>query len=185
MAVSIAAVATRTWSKLGSIAMSTITATRGPTAAAANATTTSGPEDQPWPRFDRNPLGCCHDRVLQGRPTRATTFRKPVDDDLSHDCVCRLTICPKVRAHHFDADIFFAVVPDVVISNHGEHRVAEPGFAGKPGLRHRRHTDDCGAPRAIEIRLCSRRELRAFDTDVSPFSLHGMARQLRRINQGG
>ena len=73
-------------------------------------------------------------------------------------------------------------VPGVVVGDAGERRVTDARFAGELRLGQRRHADDVGAPRAVQLRLGARRERRALDHDerAAAMRLHAGVGRRRR-----
>jgi hypothetical protein len=81
------------------------------------------------------------------------------------------------------------IVPAIIVSDHGHGGVADLGFTGKLGFLQVGHADDIGAPAAIEIRLGTSGELRAFNADVDSarfcYDPRGLGAPLYGLRDGG
>ena len=72
-------------------------------------------------------------------------------------------------------------MPAVVVGDERDRRVADLRLARELGFLQVGHADDVHAPRAVQLRLGQRRELRPFHADVGAAAVHGRADLLRRV----
>ena len=83
---------------------------------------------------------------------------------------------------HLDIDIFVGTAaPAVVVGGHTDHLVGYLGLAGQLRLGQGRHVDDGAAPRAVEIGLGARGELRALHADEQALVVQAHAIALERV----
>jgi hypothetical protein len=79
-----------------------------------------------------------------------------------------LDVLVQALQHDRYAHRFFFGMPHIVVCHQCEQPETEFCLPSQTNLRHRRHTDDVQSPRTVQVRFCARRELWAFDADISP-----------------
>ena len=75
-------------------------------------------------------------------------------------------ILAEVLQDEFDRDRFLLLVPDIVIRDQSQHRVADFRFAAEFGLGRARHPYDIASPASVDKTLGPARKGRPFDAEI-------------------
>ena len=116
------------------------------------------------------------ERVLAGAGARAVDAPDRLGDRLLRG----RRVLHQVGDDQVDRHRVVVRVPAVVVGDQRERRVADLRLARELGLLQVRHADDVHAPRAIQLRLGQRRELRPFHVHVGAAAVDRRADRCRR-----
>ena len=108
----------------------------------------------------------------------ALTARIALDRRRNH-LLRGLRVLRQVLDDQLDGHAVVIGMPAVVVGHERHRRVADLRFARELGFLQVGHADDVRAPRAIQVRLGKRRELRALHAHIGAAAVHAGADPLR------
>ena len=125
--------------------------------------------------------GTCSGRVMiavasASLHAQVRAHRKSGSTALGDRLLRGLRVLRQVRDDHLDGHRVVVRMPAVVVGDERQRRVADLRLARELGLLQVRHADDVHAPRAIQLRLGQRRELRPFHVHVGAAAVDRRAR---------
>ena len=124
------------------------------------------------------------DGVLERRDTGTGALPRHSGNRGSHGSGSIGRVLMEHRNDLLDSDGFMAVVPAIVVRDHGHGGVADLCFTSQLGFLQVGHADNIGTPTAIEIRFGAGGELRTFHTNVDAALFGDYAGGLRTVPDG-